>query len=308
MSKDRKTRILIVGLVTMAVLTIMVFSILPENPVNDIASPVAGLFRPIERLFSGGAASISQFVQAVAHNRALEEENLNLREENVALRLQIKDNELAAQAYEKMKDAFNIKERFEKQRFVAANILQTPLDDDYSYYRLDVGTRDGLDWSKTAGFPVIDEKAQLLGRVVGADWMSSKMLAIYQKGFSAVAHSEKDANKFFQIEGKGMVNGQAQLMAVQIPQDCALEVGDKVLTSGKGGVFPEGLLCGTVASISKPDAFGMRKAAIVLPEDISQLRLAFILLPREALVDEGENGKPAAKDKDGPFPLTEEEP
>lgn len=304
MSKDRRSRILIIVLVIIAVLALMVFSLLPENPVNDISSPVSVILRPIERFFSGAGNSISSFFRALGENRELNAEIEELRSENVALRLQIKDNEQAAQAYEKLKLAFNMKDRFPEQRFIAANILQSPLDEEYSYYRLDVGKADGLDWSRAEGFAVIDEEARLVGKIAGADSSASKMLDVRHKGFAVSVHSEKDALRLFRLSGEGP--GQEFMMAHDISPECVIQEGDKVFSSGKGGVFPEGILCGTVETLSLPDAFGMRTAEIRPAAPLENLDVVFVLLPRDSSeADEGFEESVPDETMDSAFPMEE---
>lgn len=305
MSKDRRSRILIIVFVMIAVLAVMVFSILPENPVNDISSPLSVILRPVERFFSGTGSSIRSFFRALSENRKLNAELESLRSENVALRLQIKDNEQAAQAYEKLKQAFNMKDRFPEQKFIAANILQSPLDGEYSYYRLDVGKADGLDWSKADGFAVIDEEAHLVGKIAGADYSASKMLDLHHKGFALSVYGEKDAIHLFRLSGQGPE--QNYMLAKDIPLECVVQEGDKVYSSGKGGVFPEGILCGTVISLSEPDGFGMRSAEIEIASSMENTEVVFVLLPRES--ERAEDGAPPGlqtqESLDSAFPMEE---
>lgn len=70
-----------------------------------------------------------------------------------------------------------------------------------------------------------------------------------------------------------------------------IEKGDLVMSSGKGGVFPEGLLIGQVEDVM-PDAYGLTSTALVTPAadmyDVNNVIVVDPLLSYENLQDEEE--------------------
>lgn len=280
MSRDKKTRILILVLLSLAVLTIMIFSILPESPANTLSTPLSVLLRPVENTFNSIGGTLKTYFTAVKMNRELQAENDQLKSDNLALRLKIKDNEQAAEAYASLKQAFGLKDKFPERKFVAANILQRPLEKEYEYYRLDVGTADGIDFTLQSGFAVVDENANIIGTIVRADGISSKMISLNHQGFSCTGFAEKDAANSFLVKGQGL-DQEDYLLGVDIPEETNLAVGDKVYSSGRGGIFPEGLLCGTVVSISSPNALGFRTCEIEVASQLKELNVLFVLLPSD---------------------------
>jgi rod shape-determining protein MreC len=77
---------------------------------------------------------------------------------------------------------------------------------------------------------------------------------------SAYVQSGKDIN--FIIEGYDEDTGS--LLLKKIPYDHEVEIGEKVLTSGLGGVFPRGLLVGEITKVV-PDDYGLNNTAYVKP-------------------------------------------
>lgn len=276
MSKDKKTRILIVVLLTLAVLTLMIFSTIPDSPANKVSTPISVVLSPFESFFSGIGRTVGGFFKAVSENSELKKENERLRQENLDLRLQIKDNEQAALAYAELKKAFSLKDRFPVRRFIAANVLQEPVEPGFDYYRLDVGQSDGVDFKDETAYAVVDETASLAGRVVTSDYGTSKMLPVTYKGFSCSCRSEKDNENIFRLSGQG----NEILLGEGIAPDCAVQPGDKIFTSGKGGIFPDGILCGKVISVSEPDSIGLRTCEIQVESMPAHKHVLFVLMPR----------------------------
>ncbi len=66
----------------------------------------------------------------------------------------------------------------------------------------------------------------------------------------------------------GLIEGYDEetktLLVKQIPSDKKVEVGQDVITSGKGGVYPKGLYIGKVEKI-EPDQYGLTQTAYVKP-------------------------------------------
>jgi rod shape-determining protein MreC len=63
-----------------------------------------------------------------------------------------------------------------------------------------------------------------------------------------------------------------------IPREHEVSEGDEVVTSGLGGVYPEGLSVGSVAK-TEMDSSGLCRRADVTPaSDISSLRYVFVVM------------------------------
>ncbi|MDO5033338.1 MAG: rod shape-determining protein MreC [Eubacteriales bacterium] len=280
MSKHQKKRILAVVLVALAVASIMFFSILPDQPSSNLTSPLSVVMRPFERVFGGLAYFFQNHFATSSLNSQLQSENDRLRSENLALRLEIKDNEQAARAYEDLKQAFSLKDRFPHRKFLAANVLQAPLDPNYAYFRLDVGSSEGIDFKSASAYAVVDENASLLGSLVSSDVLSSKLMPIFHEGFSCSVIAERDPSKTFTLTGQGYFADKHTLLASDVPEDLDLVVGDKIYSSGWGGIFPERLLCGTVLELGPANSLGLRKVEIAPASVLEGQEVLFVLLPQ----------------------------
>lgn len=89
---------------------------------------------------------------------------------------------------------------------------------------------------------------------------------------------------YVQTDGEtvfGLIEGwdeeRGALLLKRIKHDMDIEEGQKVLTSGLGGIFPEGLFIGEVLEVV-PDEYGLTKMAYVLPAaDFYDIRQVMIV-------------------------------
>ena len=67
------------------------------------------------------------------------------------------------------------------------------------------------------------------------------------------------------LEGSFDLMRQGRLKLSYLPEDAQLVSGDEVVTSGKGDVYPSGLVVGQVEGVFT-DPSGMTRYAVVLPD------------------------------------------
>jgi rod shape-determining protein MreC len=153
------------------------------------------------------------------------------------------------------------------RRTVAARVIAEDATSWFRTIEIDRGYADGV----TEGLPVVDA-AGLLGRVVRSAPHSARVLLITDAS-SAVAVLVQDQRI------RGVCRGQGGALALDfaLVQD-AIQVGDGVITSGLGGVFPKGLVVGYVRSVRR-EQFGLFQTVELEPAvDFSHLEEVLVLL------------------------------
>ena len=79
------------------------------------------------------------------------------------------------------------------------------------------------------------------------------------------------------LEGDFTLMSQGKLKLSYLPDGAQLVAGDEVVTSGKGDVFPSGLVVGQVEGVFN-DASGMNRYAVVEPDvDLDSLVEVFVI-------------------------------
>lgn len=187
-----------------------------------VSSPFVGLGNAYRNLTSDEATLTD-----------LEEQNRELTAQNVELR----EYQLTA---ERLQDLLGLQNSYNLQS-TAATVIGGSTDSWTRTVTLDKGTNDGI----AVGMPVFDSYGAV-GQViqVSATTSTVRLLRDENSSVSAMIQSSR---------AQGMVEGSADgtLHLNLIRTDQTVNVGDTVVTSGLGGVFPKGLPLGKVTSVSR---------------------------------------------------------
>ncbi|HHT24596.1 MAG TPA: rod shape-determining protein MreC [Clostridiaceae bacterium] len=277
MSKNRRTRILIVLVVTIVVSIMMVYSILPESFVNKSTNPLSAIFKPIQNLISSVKESGQNYFSTIALNKELSNQIAELEQQNVELRLQIKENEASAIEYDKLKLAFNLSSKYNYSIIKAGRIIQRPINLDTYLFRIDQGKKAGIDMSETKGFPVVNANAQVFGRIYNSDEFSAKVLPLTHEGFSVSCYTEDNRGQTFVLRGDPELKSRNLCVLDEIPAATVINTGDQLITSGLGGIFPYGLELGKVVEILSVDEQGYRQALVEPAINYAETDVVFVM-------------------------------
>lgn len=187
-----------------------------------ISSPFVGLGNAYRNLTSDEATLTD-----------LEEKNRELNAQNAEL----KEYQLTA---ERLQNLLGLQNSYNLQS-TAATVIGGSTDSWTRTVTLDKGSNAGL----AVGMPVFDSYGTV-GQViqVSATTATVRLLADENSSVSAMIQSSR---------AQGMVEGSADgtLHLNLIRTDQTVNVGDTIVTSGLGGVFPKGLPLGKVTSVSR---------------------------------------------------------
>jgi rod shape-determining protein MreC len=215
----------------------------PTGPLRTTRKGVQAVLAPVGR---GGYAlttplrSVGSWVGDLSTSRAdldaLRAQNEEMRQRLVAL-------EEARQENERLRELVGFVETRELE-VLGAHVIGRPATLWEGLITIDRGTAEGVE----AGMPVLSASG-LIGQIVDATQHSSRVRLItdQRSGVAAILQSTR-------AEGiaKGSIDGGLSLEFVS--RETTVTVGDVVLTSGMGGVYPKGLLIGEVADVQLSDA------------------------------------------------------
>lgn len=202
---------------------------------QSIRTGVSDAFAPLLVTVNAPIRAVADYARAVSGLASLQEENARLMEENAKLREWYQRALVLKSENESLQTLLNIKLP-PQNRFVTARIIADS-GNAYAHSVLVLaGAADGVE----KGQAVLSGDG-LLGRIIEAGGVTSRVLLL----------SDINARVPVMIEGsniRAMVagNGGPLPLLAHLPPDLAPKEGQRVITSGHGGLFPYGLPVGTV--------------------------------------------------------------
>ncbi len=243
---------------------------------------VITVFAPMQNLVSQAAGRVTDMVDSFRHYRQLEEENLSLREELSRLDiLQVQLKELRQENY-RLRELLDFKAKTTYELLPAEVIARNP-NQWFEILMVDRGSRHGVQ----QGMPVVTSRG-LAGSVYTVGPYSSQVMLLTdpRRGVSALVQRSRDPGVVGTVEGLG--GNQGFLIMRNLPPEANVQVGDMVISSGLGPLFPKGLVLGYVLEVGD-DEYGLLRYALLEPAvNFNRLEELFIVVERVLEEEEGE--------------------
>lgn len=240
------------------------------------ADPIANLVGIVTTPFRSAGAAVGNWVEDVADSRyrsqRLQDEVERLRQELAKMEEKARLGEDAIEENENLRQLLGLKQRRSELELENVIVTARTLSNWESSLTVSKGSQDGL----AADQCVIDAYGNLVGVVseVGLNWATVITLVDTDIDMGAMV-SRTDAAAV--LEGDFALMTQGRVKLSYLPDGAELAAGDEILTSGRGGVYPAGLVVGHVESVAD-DPSGMTRHAVIAPAaDLAGLRQVFVI-------------------------------
>ncbi len=246
---------------------------------SPLTSAVGTVFSPL----SDAAAYISEkfdnFKGGFISSRSYMDRVEELEEQVADYQSKLVDYEKLQKQVEAYEKFLGVKEKNPDFQFVAGTVIGRDAADVFGSFVLNCGSADGV----AVGDPVISGE-YLIGIVNETSPTSCTVLSVCDPKFSAAAYEIRTGEAgYTQTTTKFGVQGVLKLSGLE--RDTAVAEGGIVCTSGVGGVFPRGLIIGTVTTVQKEEG-DISYYAEVKPEiEISEVQDAFVITDFEGKGD-----------------------
>ena len=216
------------------------------RPVQVIGNVICAPFTGIGNIASNLTASEKTLSELEAENKLLIARNAELEEQ--------------LQANQRLQGLLKIRGTYDLKT-LGAKIISAPQGSWADIVTIDVGSDSGV----SAGMPVMDAYG-VIGQISSVSGNTSQVRLMTDENSRISAMIQKN-----RVQGvlRGSANGTVKLTLVPIDTDVA--IGDLIVTSGLGGIYPKGMPLGKVSSVEKPE--GALYATIVV-EPISSVHQA----------------------------------
>lgn len=254
-----------------AALVGMIFAVATDDSVSPSSTVVGTILAPVQRLSGKISEKFNWFSSSFASAGSY-------KSENERLKIKIAEYESQLADYNEVKHKINSYEQMleikkENPDFVLENasVIGTDNADIFSSLIIDKGSSDGVD----AG-DVVVSSGYLIGVVKKVNESYSVVMTILNPAVnvSAIESSTREAayvtaSVEYSQSGKCILSG--------LERTTSVSPGGLVVTSGIGGVYPKGLIVGTVSQVLRSERDFSSFAVITPGADFSKIEDVFVI-------------------------------
>ncbi len=289
----------VLAVATLAVLvTLMSVTARERETVLLIEKAIIEVFAPIQSWVNGLAAGVRGGVADLQAVSRLRQENETLRAKAEAYDVTLHRLRELEIENERLRALLGFAQAVD-YGYVVADVVARNADNWFSRITINRGSSDGV----VKDMPVVTSQG-LVGRVfeVSSNISVVQLLTDRDSGAGALIQSSRDS---------GIVSGQGNqtplLSMMLFGRNAEVGIGDTVVTSGFGEIYPQGLFIGRVVEITK-DSYGLVKYADVRPGvDFGRLEEVLVIIdvePRSSSGAPGNENAPDAGTSSGGAPVT----
>ncbi len=194
------------------------------------------------------------------------EENAQLAADNVRLRAELRD-------YRRLREEL-ADPPFDDLRIISAAVVGRPIDTWGSKYVINKGIRDGV----TLNAPATIYGSVLVGFVRELNETTSVIELLYSPTTNLAIETTVADEETPIARGLLEARHYISLLMTTVPRDRPLTEGQTVVTTGREGAVPFGLVVGTVSNIENIENEAYQLASVVTPYDIDDISAVHILV------------------------------
>ena len=248
-----------VGVAVVAVLCILsaLYSGVTGNP-SPVTRIVGFVTTPVQRLATGVSGFFSRGLSYFTDFDALQAENEELRRQLREMEQTVRDAELALEENARLRQQAGQPERMRELTTISAEVIARNPGDWATTLTLDKGSNHGV------------EEGDLITTVDGMVGYVSEVQSNYCEITTVVDVEMQCGALITRTRETAIAEGDYDLMAdgnlrlSYLTDDASVVIGDTVETSGRGGLFPKGIMIGTVESVL-PEDNGISYYAVLKP-------------------------------------------
>lgn len=240
------------------------------------ADPISDLVNSVTAPIRGGISAVANWADGVSryvlHYDEMNKQIDELEKEVARLEDQLRETNGAIQENQQLRTLLGLQARRRDFVFELGRVTARSTSNWRSTFTISKGSDSGVQ----SGNCVVTSTGHLIGVIteVGSNY---SVAATIVDTSTEVGGLITRTNSSGVLEGDLALMQEGKLRLSYLPDDAQLVVGDEVLTSGKGDVYPSGLVVGQVEGVFT-DASGMNRYAIVAPETkLDQLVEVFII-------------------------------
>lgn len=235
-----------------------------KNALNLIAQPFRYVGIQIKEAFDG----FSLYFSSVED---LQKENESLASALAEMEQKISESEAVKAENERLRAYLDVKKTHPDLKLTEALIIGNESENFMTIFTLNKGSGDGI----SLGMPVIVPEG-LVGSVceVGFNWC--RVRAITEASASVGAYIPR-SGEVGVLEGDISLKDTGNCYLTYLSADADIEIGDLVLSSGKGSVYPRDMVIGKIIAVETNEYLRTKVATVEISADLTSLKYVMII-------------------------------
>ena len=244
MRNSESKKPIIVCCVTAILFLVLAFATFRERTAGVEETLFHTAIDPVQSFVNSLTASVTDFFERVFYPSEIQQENAALKKQVEALERDLLLYGETAKENARLQELLDYVQSNSGLRFVTAAVTARSLTGSEISLTLNVGTRHGV----ATEMPVVTGDG-VIGRVTetGNAWCKVHTLLNDEMRISVMVERTRDEGT---LGGLILENGEViGIKLYYLPTGADIKIGDTIITSGIGGVFPKGIRVGEVVSI-----------------------------------------------------------
>ena len=248
-----------IGVAVVVVLCVLsaLYSGVTGNP-SPVTRVVGFVTTPIQRLATGISGFFGRGLSYFTDFDALQAENEELRRQLREMEQTVRDAELALEENARLRQQAGQPERMRELTTISAEVIARNPGDWATTLTLDKGTNHGV--AEGDLVTTVDGMVGYVSEVQSNYCEITTVIDVEMQCGALITRTRETAI----AEGNYDLMADGNLRLSYLTDDASVVIGDTVETSGRGGLFPKGIMIGTVESVL-PEDNGISYYAVLKP-------------------------------------------
>ena len=263
----------VVGGIALVLVGVMIYSA-TTGGIATLPAKLAGIFiTPVQTLFSSAADGISGFFGQLTGGEDLQKQLEELKKENTALRNMLVEYDELKQKNDWYSEILGLHEQHSDYTFASGRVIGRDPSDVYENFTINAGTNAEI----AVNDPVVATDGSLVGVVEEVGLTYAKVRTVLDPSTKVASQISRTGDTAYTAGSTVDMARQNTLRMTTLERTSGVSVGDYVVTSGIGGVFPGGLLIGSVGSISNASDGMTLNGDVALFADIVNVKQVMVI-------------------------------
>jgi len=242
------------------------------NTMQPVRSFLSTLVAPVQYLAVLPEQVLDRLVYLSTTRTTLREENKALKQELQELQMAVQRLNFLENENDRLRQLLGSDIR-QASRRMAAEVVAVATDPFSHQVVINKGSANGV----YEGQPVLDNRG-ILGQVMSVGRGTARVLLISDQSHALSLRAERND---IRVLARGTGDLQ-RLELVYIPHSSELEVGDKLMSSGLGGVYPEGYPVAEITEIDRDERLQYARVSARPFAQLDRIRTVLLLWPPSA--------------------------